>query len=63
VFAASPQRKRYFWHEKYATPFPDENLAGALPQQMLAKPPVLACPPRSYAAEWPWIAEILAKEY
>jgi hypothetical protein len=41
----------------------DGFVAGALPQQMLAKSPVLGCRPRSFGVQWPWIVEILAKEY
>jgi hypothetical protein len=39
---------------------PDERLAGTLPQQLLAKPSVLEGQPRTYADQWPRIAEILA---
>jgi hypothetical protein len=34
-----------------------------LPQQMLAKSPVLTRQYQTYEDPWPWIAEILAKEY
>jgi hypothetical protein len=40
----------------------DRHLAGTLPK-ILDKSPVLGADHGTFARQWPWIPEILAKEY